>query len=100
MSQVIPRRLHERVSQPAPAAPEWRMLRSYLTQDNPGKSMKTILINTSFHNGSPERVASANRTKLNTTSALGVALAVLLLRDRKSTRLNSSHVAISYAVFC
>src|SRR5439155_19751940 len=25
---------------------------------------------------------------------------VLRLRDRKSTRLNSSHVAISYAVFC
>src|SRR5439155_22503174 len=25
---------------------------------------------------------------------------VLLLEDRKSTRLNSSHVAISYAVFC
>src|SRR5690625_6118758 len=24
----------------------------------------------------------------------------LLIRDRKSTRLNSSHVAISYAVFC
>src|SRR5690625_6348220 len=24
----------------------------------------------------------------------------LLLQDRKSTRLNSSHVAISYAVFC
>src|SRR5690625_6357453 len=24
----------------------------------------------------------------------------LLVRDRKSTRLNSSHVAISYAVFC
>src|SRR6266566_3164556 len=30
--------------------------------------------------------------------ALGVALAVLL--DRKSTRLNSSHLVISYAVFC
>src|SRR5207253_11369930 len=27
-------------------------------------------------------------------------LAILLRRDRKSTRLNSSHVAISYAVFC
>src|SRR5690625_6015545 len=27
-------------------------------------------------------------------------LADLLARDRKSTRLNSSHVAISYAVFC
>src|SRR5207249_11892186 len=25
---------------------------------------------------------------------------VLLIRDRKSTRLNSSHVSISYAVFC
>src|SRR5690625_6998652 len=25
---------------------------------------------------------------------------VLVLQDRKSTRLNSSHVAISYAVFC
>src|SRR5207249_11050434 len=28
------------------------------------------------------------------------ALAALLGRDRKSTRLNSSHVSISYAVFC
>src|SRR3989442_11679153 len=27
-------------------------------------------------------------------------LVVLLVRDRKSTRLNSSHVRISYAVFC
>src|SRR3712207_7175314 len=33
---------------------------------------------------------------------LGVALALLLagLQDRKSTRLNSSHANISYAVFC
>src|SRR5690625_6598283 len=31
----------------------------------------------------------------------GVSWRVLLcVRDRKSTRLNSSHVAISYAVFC
>src|SRR5690625_5709024 len=30
----------------------------------------------------------------------GVAVHGALLRDRKSTRLNSSHVAISYAVFC
>src|SRR5207253_10963379 len=28
------------------------------------------------------------------------AAAVAPMRDRKSTRLNSSHVAISYAVFC
>src|SRR5690625_6862144 len=31
---------------------------------------------------------------------LGKSYARLLARDRKSTRLNSSHVAISYAVFC
>src|SRR5690625_1234951 len=30
----------------------------------------------------------------------GVALTYCAERDRKSTRLNSSHVAISYAVFC
>src|SRR5690625_5315062 len=29
-----------------------------------------------------------------------VGLAVWAVQDRKSTRLNSSHVAISYAVFC
>src|SRR5438067_3694610 len=28
------------------------------------------------------------------------ALAAFYLQDRKSTRLNSSHVSISYAVFC
>src|SRR5207253_10436754 len=31
---------------------------------------------------------------------LGPALPADVARDRKSTRLNSSHVAISYAVFC
>src|SRR5690625_7014562 len=36
---------------------------------------------------------------VGTGKSLG-ALIPSLLRDRKSTRLNSSHVAISYAVFC
>src|SRR5207249_11168859 len=31
---------------------------------------------------------------------LGEALHVCRIQDRKSTRLNSSHVSISYAVFC
>src|SRR5690606_41516410 len=35
-----------------------------------------------------------------TTRALLTVLAVGILLDRKSTRLNSSHVKISYAVFC
>src|SRR5439155_10451860 len=33
-------------------------------------------------------------------AASSVFYGALHLRDRKSTRLNSSHVAISYAVFC
>src|SRR5207253_10071098 len=31
---------------------------------------------------------------------VGCLCAILTVEDRKSTRLNSSHVAISYAVFC
>src|SRR5260221_8610938 len=34
------------------------------------------------------------------TIALLVALGLPQVRDRKSTRLNSSHTVISYAVFC
>src|SRR5690625_6927553 len=36
----------------------------------------------------------------NDRSKVRAVLAELMGRDRKSTRLNSSHVAISYAVFC
>src|SRR5689334_23955457 len=32
--------------------------------------------------------------------AVGVELDAVVARDRKSTRLNSSHSSISYAVFC
>src|SRR5690625_1461149 len=41
-----------------------------------------------------------NAVVLSTFHALGVRILRENLRDRKSTRLNSSHVAISYAVFC
>src|SRR5699024_11416358 len=37
---------------------------------------------------------------LSAAAAAAVAMAVLVHADRKSTRLNSSHVSISYAVFC
>src|SRR5256885_5175381 len=33
-------------------------------------------------------------------AAMGELAAVIAHRDRKSTRLNSSHLVISYAVFC
>src|SRR5438874_13359856 len=56
--------------------------------------------------------ASAFQTTLNETGGSGIVdayvakltliptLAIVPARDRKSTRLNSSHVEISYAVFC
>src|SRR5205814_9644968 len=39
-------------------------------------------------------------SKLRSTSSSVVAHDETLMRDRKSTRLNSSHLGISYAVFC
>src|SRR5699024_559084 len=43
--------------------------------------------------------------RLSTVTVVGITLlitgfALWIIRDRKSTRLNSSHVSISYAVFC
>src|SRR5690242_20951042 len=44
------------------------------------------------------------RSASDEVAELGVSSALLVvddaLRDRKSTRLNSSHMSISYAVFC
>src|SRR5215203_7129613 len=50
-------------------------------------------------------ISTCNRTELylvvsDTVEAESTALGVLTRRDRKSTRLNSSHANISYAVFC
>src|SRR5688572_31560761 len=44
---------------------------------------------------SPNRVESARLTSMISTRERGMSS-----RDRKSTRLNSSHSQISYAVFC
>src|SRR3712207_8003630 len=48
-----------------------------------------------------ERAAHAHRARADRAGAAGAGPPPLrLLRDRKSTRLNSSHANISYAVFC
>src|SRR5439155_9002129 len=47
------------------------------------------------------RARQSVATQLNVLTAEGMAtLWRARIQDRKSTRLNSSHVAISYAVFC
>src|SRR3989442_10046078 len=48
----------------------------------------------------PEEAAEMLRQLEGRKHQVMTAVAVALDRDRKSTRLNSSHVRISYAVFC
>src|SRR5699024_11693318 len=54
--------------------------------DADGASIEELIAVTDTHVGTPEQVAES--------------LAADASLDRKSTRLNSSHVSISYAVFC
>src|SRR5690606_41891654 len=44
--------------------------------------------------------ARADRAEVRVPYGGAYSLPVISLKDRKSTRLNSSHVKISYAVFC
>src|SRR5207249_6877785 len=51
------------------------------------------------------RKSRRNKNALSVAGGVAILIAAILLpllltRDRKSTRLNSSHVSISYAVFC
>src|SRR5438067_10675567 len=47
-----------------------------------------------------ERIEAEPRLVISGAGHVGASLARLAVLDRKSTRLNSSHVSISYAVFC
>src|SRR5207249_12013366 len=48
----------------------------------------------------PRNDAGLNRLGYGLAGHSGERRAIAFRRDRKSTRLNSSHVSISYAVFC
>src|SRR5690625_6521926 len=65
------------------------------------------LAETSLFNPVPSPAPRPDRSRSQTIrGSIAVGLVLLLAgvlfvtKDRKSTRLNSSHVAISYAVFC
>src|SRR5437870_10920440 len=47
-----------------------------------------------------DQLAQRPRQQRQRRLVAGIARSMRLQEDRKSTRLNSSHVAISYAVFC
>src|SRR5262245_65396553 len=46
------------------------------------------------------RAGLARRHAISVSHCLVVVMTVYCAQDRKSTRLNSSHLGISYAVFC
>src|SRR3989442_11149638 len=62
----------------------------------------TEIYTLSLHDALPISIITTVIGEGGSGGALAIAVAdqVLMLQDRKSTRLNSSHVRISYAVFC
>src|SRR5438477_12615795 len=59
----------------------------------------TLFPYTTLFRSPQDRVGAATRQQCPATDLVAFPLADLG-RDRKSTRLNSSHMSISYAVFC
>src|SRR5690625_6896999 len=66
-----------------------------LIESNGGKTTSSVSKNTDYI-----LVGESAGSKLAKAESLGVPVITEADLDRKSTRLNSSHVAISYAVFC
>src|SRR5690348_17363559 len=60
---------------------------------------KDVVLREPLLQGAPELAARA-RDQDATAVSRGDRIGVVVLQDRKSTRLNSSHPSISYAVFC
>src|SRR5436309_11471985 len=69
------------------------------------KWLPTVIYTLSLHDALPISLAGNARVQLKDGAIKGINLAEVFRKaksalDRKSTRLNSSHVKISYAVFC
>src|SRR5439155_5294519 len=66
---------------------------------SPGKPPSVLAV-TSYESGEGKTATAEGLARAAARHGARVLLVDGDLRDRKSTRLNSSHVAISYAVFC
>src|SRR5207253_7123350 len=66
------------------------------------QKMKKLLLSIAVAAAAPFAWAQVSETTTSTTTTTegGGTITEFTPGDRKSTRLNSSHVAISYAVFC
>src|SRR3712207_6282535 len=65
-----------------------------------GQAMAWVVLPQAVRNVLPDLIGNTLEVVKLTSIASVVALPELLFQDRKSTRLNSSHANISYAVFC
>src|SRR3712207_7757819 len=63
------------------------------------RSITTALLEAIRRHGVPA-IGFVNEGKLTRNGSVDARRVALLRQDRKSTRLNSSHANISYAVFC
>src|SRR5690606_40137414 len=95
----------------APAFPYTTLFRSYPAHPRPGGGLHTLALahpgvrrtqhrNDSIDPGTAPRSREIEPNLTDATAAGSKGGATTSSRDRKSTRLNSSHVKISYAVFC
>src|SRR5699024_12103788 len=63
-------------------------------------SVPAAIYTLSLHDALPIYICSSSRTSPRLASTYFAPEQRIYTTDRKSTRLNSSHVSISYAVFC
>src|SRR5438874_6078310 len=74
-----------------------RVLR-YVAVDDCGTMINPMVVDGQIHGGVAHGIGNAILEEIIYDAAGQLATGTLM--DRKSTRLNSSHVEISYAVFC
>src|SRR5690625_7000297 len=75
-------------------------LHQFIQPVNRYHTLFSFLIKSLFKNETRMYIHEKSYTTLNLILQQGHFFGFILCADRKSTRLNSSHVAISYAVFC
>src|SRR6266446_1483445 len=90
-----------------PGEEQGEAVKDVLRTNNPSKlffffmdTATTEIYTLSLHDALPISPGPLVRVRLEAYAAVTTASLQFGARDRKSTRLNSSHLVISYAVFC
>src|SRR5699024_12776853 len=87
------------VHYPYSPIPHFLSLLAFSPDTPPSSDLHTLSLHDALPISSPS-LSSCMRPGSTFSSATSCPTVRILMRDRKSTRLNSSHVSTSYAVFC